>query len=89
MTYEPELPKQLLWDAKEYADTAMIVISRFSGEGWDRSDVEYFDGVGPDGDEKTMPRLAGKYYPDGDFYITAEEKKLIAISKDFILQVRC
>jgi len=77
MTYEPELPEELLAEAKEFTDTAMIVISRFSGEGWDRSDVEYFDGVGPDGDEKTMPRLAGKYYPDGDFYITKEEKALI------------
>lgn len=77
MTYESELPEELLKGAKEFADTAMIVISRFSGEGWDRSDVEYFDGVGPDGDEKTMPRLAGKYYPDGDFYITKEEKQMI------------
>ena len=82
MTYEPELPKELLTGAKEFADTAMIVISRFSGEGWDRSDVEYFDGVGPDGDEKTMPRLAGKYYPDGDFYITAEENQMIAKVKE-------
>lgn len=82
MTFEPELPEELLKGAKEFADTAMIVISRFSGEGWDRSDVEYFDGVGPDGDEKTMPRLAGKYYPDGDFYITKEEKELIAKVKE-------
>ncbi len=82
MTYEPELPEELLKGAKDFADTAMIVISRFSGEGWDRSDVEYFDGVGPDGDEKTMPRLAGKYYPKGDFYITKEEETLIQNVKD-------
>lgn len=82
MTYEPELPEELFEGAREFADTAMVVISRFSGEGWDRSDVEYFDGVGPDGDEKTMPRLAGKYYPDGDFYITKEEKALISKVKD-------
>lgn len=82
MTYEPEIPEELLEGAKEFADTAMIVLSRFSGEGWDRSDIEFFDGIGPDGDEKTMPRLAGKYYPNGDFYITKEEKQMIAKVKE-------
>ena len=31
---EPELPEALLASAKENADTAIIVLSRFSGEGW-------------------------------------------------------
>ena len=92
MTYEPAVPEELFAEAEAFSDTAMIVLSRFSGEGWDRSDVEYFDGIGPDGDEKTMPRLAGKYYPDGDFYITKEEKKLIEdVKASFknIIVVRC
>ena len=33
---EPELPAKLLASAREWADTAVIVLSRFSGEGWDR-----------------------------------------------------
>ncbi|MGN1267691.1 MAG: glycoside hydrolase family 3 C-terminal domain-containing protein, partial [Dorea sp.] len=77
MIREPELPEDLIQSAKEYTDTALIVLSRFSGEGWDRSDVEYFDGFDPDGDETTMPKLAGQYYPEGDFYLTKEEKKMI------------
>ena len=39
MTVEPEIPAQLMQQAKEQADLAVIVISRFSGEGWDRKSV--------------------------------------------------
>lgn len=38
MTTEPEIPKELLTQAKAYTDTAVISICRFSGEGWDRKD---------------------------------------------------
>lgn len=38
MTTEPEIPKELLTQAKAYTDTAVISICRFSGEGWDRED---------------------------------------------------
>ena len=40
MTVEPELAKELLDKAAAFADTAIYVISRFSGEGWDRSSIE-------------------------------------------------
>ena len=33
---EPELPDALCENVREYTDTAVISISRFSGEGWDR-----------------------------------------------------
>lgn len=36
MTEEPELPEELLNGARQYTDTAVISICRFSGEGWDR-----------------------------------------------------
>ena len=42
-TIEPELPRQLLREAREFADTALITICRFSSEGWDRTG-EPFDG---------------------------------------------
>ena len=34
---EPEIPAALIADAAEYADVAIIVIHRYSGEAWDRS----------------------------------------------------
>lgn len=37
----PELPENLLREARAFSDTAVIVLSRFSGEGWDRGDVSY------------------------------------------------
>ncbi len=36
MIAEPELPEALCQKAREFTDTAVISISRFSGEGWDR-----------------------------------------------------
>lgn len=36
MTAEPEIPGNLLEEAKAWADAAVISICRFSGEGWDR-----------------------------------------------------
>ncbi len=42
-TVEPEIPSQLLKDARAFTDTAIITICRFSGEGFDRTG-EAFDG---------------------------------------------
>lgn len=78
MTVEPELSPELLSKAKAFADTAIIAISRFSGEGWDRSDVEFCDEVNPWEASVTMPQISGRVFPDGDFYLTKEEKALIA-----------
>ena len=77
MTVEPELAKELLDKAAAFADTAIYVISRFSGEGWDRSSIEYNVEYNPWGDETSMPKTAGKIFPDGDFYLTREEKALL------------
>lgn len=84
MTIEPELPEQLLHGARKFTDTAIICISRFSGEGWDRSDIIYYDGENPWEKENTMPKLVAKVYPDGDFYLTKEEQKMIqTVKADF------
>lgn len=42
MTVEPEVPQQLLQKAKAYTNTAIIAISRFSGEGWDRGSDDFY-----------------------------------------------
>lgn len=38
-TTEPQIPQDLLQEAKAWADTAVISICRFSGEGWDRKGI--------------------------------------------------
>ncbi|MBR1931070.1 MAG: glycoside hydrolase family 3 C-terminal domain-containing protein [Lachnospiraceae bacterium] len=78
MTVEPALSDELADGAKAFADTAIIVISRFSGEGWDRSSIEYNGEYNPWETETSMPKISGVIFPDGDFYLTKEEKAMIA-----------
>ncbi len=78
MTVEPELSEELADKARAFSDTALIVLSRFSGEGWDRSSVEYNGEYNPWETEVSMAQIVGKIFPEGDFYLTAEEKKMIA-----------
>ncbi len=77
MMAEPELPGALLAAARQAADTAVIVLSRFSGEGWDRSDVEFVDEHNPWPHEVSMPQIAGRIFPRGDFYRSDAETAMI------------
>ncbi len=74
---EPELPEELVEAARKASDAAVIVLSRFSGEGWDRSSVEYLDEDNPWEHEVSMPRLAGRIFPGSDFYRTDAERDMI------------
>ena len=74
MTIEPELPENLLEGAKEFADTAIIVISRFSGEGWDRKGVFYKD---QNPDEAYQTKLSREIFENSDFHLTVKEQKMV------------
>ena len=74
---EPELPEALLASAKTFSDVAVIVLSRFSGEGWDREPVMYVEEGYPWPDELTMPKQAKAVFPKGDYYLTDAEEKLV------------
>lgn len=75
LMHEPEVPEKLLDDAAAFADTAVIAISRFSGEAWDRKSVPY-----PNQEEweKTFSDLSKQIFPDCDFYLTPTEEKMIS-----------
>lgn len=76
---EAALPAELVAAAREASDVAVIVLSRFSGEGWDRSDKEYInkDEPNPWEHELTMPKLAARIFGRSDFYRTEAERTLI------------
>ena len=74
MVIEPEVPAQLLEEAKQKADVAVIVISRFSGEGWDRQSVEY-EGATPG--ELEQSRQNNKIFENGDYCLTVREQAMV------------
>ncbi len=81
MTAEPELTEELVNDAKRFSDKAIVVINRFSGEGWDRSSIECNNEFNPWPQETSMPKISGEIFPDGDFYLTKEEKSMLDVAK--------
>ncbi|MBR4670419.1 MAG: glycoside hydrolase family 3 C-terminal domain-containing protein [Butyrivibrio sp.] len=83
MTKELPIPSNMLTEAKNFSDTAIVVINRFSGEGWDRSDKEGdYEDFNPWPAGVSMPKLSGEIFPDGDFYLSPEEKEMIKTAKD-------
>ena len=80
MTQEVIPDAAMIKEAAAYSDTALVVISRFSGEGWDRSSIESNWEFNPWPHNESMPSISSKIFPEGDFYLTKEEKEMVAIA---------
>lgn len=76
MTMEPEVPQELIDEARAFADTAVISICRFSGEAWDRKTV-LTDGYKLYESERLQMELSNRLFENGDYYLTKAEEKLI------------
>ena len=74
---EPELPRELVQAARARSDVAVIVLSRFSGEGWDREPELYLEEDYPWPDELRMPKKAKAVFPRGDFYLNDGEQAMV------------
>ncbi len=84
MTIEPELPKGLADGAKAFADVAIVVISRFSSEGWDRSslDSQLSEMSREELEDNYMAKLIAKAFPEGDYFLTENEKAMLNMVKE-------
>ena len=84
MTIEPEVPRELLDEAKAYADTAVISICRFSGEGWDRKSIVDTDNKNMGEGELDMAVRSSKIFANGDFCLSAQEAAMVeTVKKNF------
>ena len=83
MVAEPPVPEDLLREARAFTDTAVISLSRFSGEGWDRKapglKVERKEPVTAD-----AVSMSDVLFEKGDFYLSEAERRMVkAVSAAF------
>ena len=78
---EPPLPVELAADARRFADTAVIGISRFSGEGWDRRSKKG-EKIELSGEGSDMVRKSEAVFDNGDFYLTESEEAMVAAVRE-------
>ena len=86
MLAEPEVPDDLLKKAAAYTDTAIISISRYSGEDWDRC-LKGVDGPTVLEQMKKVPDFfpgsrelleqSDEIFDRGDFYLTSAEQAMV------------
>ncbi len=76
MVAEPGVPEELLRQAAAFADTAVISISRFSGEGWDRKSprARIVRKEPVTGDAVSMSDVL---FERGDFYLSEAERRMV------------
>ncbi len=74
---EAEFPDKIAREASRFCDVALIVISRYSGENWDR----FAKGAPVFSTEKETEKLLEKQasiFEKGDFYLSAKEEEMVS-----------
>lgn len=76
MIAEPPVPEDLLREARAFADTAVISISRFSGEGWDRKSPRAKI-VRKEPVTSDAVSMSDALFEKGDFYLSEAERRMV------------
>ncbi len=87
MVDEPEISKELLGKAHDYAEVAIISLCRFQGESYDgkwKRDTQFVN-ITPRA--RKLCDMAEKIYDRGDYYLTNAEEKMIQAVKETFNQV--
>lgn len=82
MTVEPDVPEDLLAQARAYTDTAIITICRFSGEGWDRKSIVDDGNENLWEGERAMAERSAEIFADGDFCLSKKESAMVKAVKE-------
>ncbi len=76
MIREPKLSDELVREAKSASDIAIISISRFSGEAWDRKS-EFGEAVPHKYDARDLIEQADEIFERSDFYLSEAEQAMV------------
>jgi beta-glucosidase len=87
MTEEPAIPEDLIRKARGYTDTAIITISRFSGEGWDRKSIVDTKNKHLWAEEEALTRRSAELFENGDFHLTNAETAMVNAVKEHFSKV--
>ena len=77
MIAEPSIPAELLAGAAAFTDTAVLSISRFSGEGWDRKLAGAGKSPATGDTDAALMSAQDELFERGDFYLSKAEQEMV------------
>ncbi len=87
LTTEPQLSDELLKQTRAFTDTAIVSISRFSGEAWDRKVSSEQKEIQAEPWVEKFAKQSNELFEDGDFTLSRNEATLIEKLKELFPKI--